>query len=1049
MKLHRLAPALLLFAGALGAQVDPATYGELRWRHIGPFRGGRTVPAVGVASQPNVFYIGVNNGGVWKTTDAGRIWLPVFDDQPTGSVGAIAVAPSDPNVIYVGSGEGLQRPDLSTGDGIYKSTDAGKSWQHLGLRDGQQIPMIAVDPRDPNRLYIAVLGHPYGPNPERGIFRSTDGGKTYEKVLYRDENTGGIDVIIDPSNPDTVYAALWAARQGPWENGAFQGATSGVFKSTDGGTTWKQLTGGLPPKEQLSRVGLEVSRSDSKRLYAIVNSRKDPGVYRSDDGGENWRRINDDERLWGRDGDFCEVRADPKNADVVYVANVVTWKSVDGGKTFSSFRGAPGGDDYHRLWINPNDTNIILNASDQGAVITVNGGVSWSSWYNQPTAQMFHVNTDNAFPYRVCGGEQESGSACVQSRGDDGQITIREWHPVGVEEYGYAVPDPLDPDLVYGGKVSRYDRRTGQTQQVGPKPLRGATYRTIRTQPVIFSPADPRILYFAANTLWKTANGGKSWTEISPDLTRKEWEVPANVGVYKDTPNAKPRQRGVIYTIAPSPLDVNRIWVGTDDGLIHVTTDGGKNWKDVTPPQLVPWAKVSIMEASHFDPLTAYAAINTFRLDDLRPHILRTKDGGKTWTEIVDGIGERSIINVVREDPKTKGLLFAGSETQVWVSFDDGGHWQPARQNMPASSIRDLVLKDDDVVVATHGRGFWILDDITPLRGAAGFSPPAGGLKAAAPQLLKPARAYRFRWNKNTDTPCPPDEPAGQNPPDGAVVDYLLAAPAKSVTLEILDGDGKLVRRYSSADKAEAPKDYSNVPWYWIRPARVLSTAPGGHRFVWDLHYTPLAQAQVVYPIAAIAYDTAPIPTAPWAMPGDYTVKLTVDGKSSTQPLRVVMDPRVKTSREGLAEQFRLSKQMYDGTARAYAALDRLHGVREQIKAIRNPPANVAAALADFDQQAAALEGDANTQGDSLSSVAFSLRSVMSLLQGADVAPTTQGVAAAEDRAKALSVVMARWDKLRGETLSGVNALLKQAGLPAIVVKAPADKVEREGPDDF
>jgi photosystem II stability/assembly factor-like uncharacterized protein len=572
MKLHPLAPALLLVAGALGAQVDPALFGDLRWRHIGPFRGGRTVAAVGIPSQPNVFYIGVNNGGVWKTTDAGRIWLPIFDDQPTGSIGAIGIAPSDPNIIYAGSGEGLQRPDLSTGDGIYKSTDAGKTWQHLGLREGQQIPMIAVDPRDPNRLYVAVLGHPYGPNAERGIFRSTDGGKTFEKVLYRDENTGGIDVIIDPSSPDTVYAALWAARQGPWENGEFRGPLSGVFKSTDGGTTWKQLTSGLP-KEGLSRVGLEVARSDGKRLYAIVNARKDSGLYRSDDGGESWRRMNDDERIWGRDGDFCEVRADPKNPDVVYVANVVTWKSIDGGKTFNAFRGAPGGDDYHRLWINPNDTNIILNASDQGAIITVNGGVSWSSWYNQPTAQMFHVNTDNAFPYRVCGGEQESGSACVASRGDDGQVTIREWHPVGVEEYGYAVPDPLDPDLVYGGKVSRYDRRTGQVQQVGPKPLRGANYRTIRTQPVVFSPVDPHILYFAANTLWKTANGGKSWTEISPDLTRKEWDVPANVGVYKDSPAAKPRQRGVIYAVAPSPLDAGRIWIGTDDGLIHVTTD--------------------------------------------------------------------------------------------------------------------------------------------------------------------------------------------------------------------------------------------------------------------------------------------------------------------------------------------------------------------------------------------------------------------------------------------------------------------------------------------
>jgi photosystem II stability/assembly factor-like uncharacterized protein len=1049
MKLHRLAPALLLFvAGALGAQVNPAVYDALRWRHIGPFRGGRTVAAAGVPSQPNVFYIGVNNGGVWKTTDAGRIWLPIFDDQPTGSVGAIGIAPSDPNVIYVGSGEGLQRPDLSTGDGIYKSTDAGKTWAHLGLRDGQQIPMIAVDPRDPNRLFVAVLGHPYGPNPERGIFRSTDGGKSFEKVLYKDENTGGIDVQIDPSNPDTIYAALWAARQGPWENGDFRGPTSGIFKSTDGGTTWKQLTGGLPPKETLSRVGLDICRSDSKRLYAIVNARKDSGLYRSDDGGENWRRTNDDERIWGRDGDFDEVRADPKNPDVVYVANVVTWKSVDGGKTFHSFRGAPGGDDYHRVWVNPNDTNVILIASDQGAIITVNGGASWSSWYNQPTAQFYHVNTDNAFPYRVCGGQQESGSACVWSRGDDGQITFREWHPVGVEEYGYAVPDPLDPELVYGGKVSRYDRRTGQVQQVGPKPLRSADYRTIRTQPVVFSPVDPHILYFAANTLWKTSNGGKSWSEISPDLTRKTWDVPANVGVYKDTPQAKPRQRGVIYAVAPSPLDINRIWAGTDDGLIHVTTDGGKKWTNVTPQQLVPWAKVSIMEASHFDPLEAYAAINTFRLDDLRPHILRTKDGGKSWTEIVGGIPAGGIINVVREDPKTRGLLFAGSETQVWMSFDDGEHWQSLRQNMPAMSIRDLVLKDDDVVVGTHGRGFWILDDIEPLRQAH-----------ANATLLKPQHAVRFRWSKYTDTPLPPDEPTGQNPPDGAIIDYVLAAPAKEVKLEIVDANGKVVRRYTSHDKAEPPADRGNIPWYWIRPPQALGTAAGGHRFVWDLHWSPLAQAQLVYPIAAVPYNTAPIPSSPWVAPGEYTVKLTVDGKASTQPLRVAMDPRVKTPAEGLAEQFRLSKQMYDGTVRAYAALDALVSLREQIKAIKSPPQAVAQALADFDKKAAALEGEAAggfgppaaaaTQAESLNSIAFSLRSVMSLLQGSDTAPTTQAVAAAADRASALAEVMKRWDELRVESLGKLNAQLKQAGLPEIVVKPPKEKVEHEGPEDF
>jgi photosystem II stability/assembly factor-like uncharacterized protein len=975
-------------------------FSEMRWRMIGPFRGGRTVAAIGVRGQPNVFYIGVNNGGVWKTTDYGRIWTPIFDDQPTGSIGAIAIAPSDANVVYVGSGEGLQRPDLSTGDGIYKSADAGKTWQHLGLRDGQQIPMIAVDPRDANRVFVAVLGHPYGPNEERGIFRSTDGGATFQKVLYKDENTGGMDIAIDPSNPDTIYAVLWQARQGPWENAAWIGPNSGLFKSTDGGSSWKQLTNGLPgAAEGLGRIGIEVSQGDPKRLYAVVGATKGGGIYRSDDAGDSWRLMNTDDRLWGRDGDFNEIRSDPKNPDVVYVANVVTWKSTDGAKTFASFRGAPGGDDYHRVWINPDNPKTILIASDQGAIVTVNGGESWSSWYNQPTAQFYHVNADNDFPYRVCGGQQESGSACVSSRGDDGEVTFREWHPVGVEEYGYAVPDPLNPNIIFGGKLERYDRRVGQATQIAPKPLRGPNYRVVRTQPVVFSPVDPHILYFASNTLWMTTSGGQSWTEISPDLTRKTWPVPANVGVFASQPTAKPTQRGVIYAIAPSPLDGNRIWAGTDDGLIHVTTDGGKTWKDVTPPELTPWAKVSIMEASHFDPLTAYAAINTFRLDDLHPHIYRTGDGGKTWTQIVNGIPNGGIINVVREDPKKRGLLFAGSEQTVYVSFDDGDRWQSLRLNMAPSSIRDLAIHEDDLIAATHGRGFWILDDLEPLRQSVG---PA----SAGHRLFKPAQAWRYRWNKNTDTPLPPDEPAGENPPDGAIIDYYLHTAASNATLEIVDSAGKLVRRYSSTDKAEPPKDAGQVPWYWIRPAKVLSVAPGMHRFVWDLHYTPAPGVGPSFPIAAIAFNTPPSPTSPWVMPGTYTVKLIVDGKSMTQPLVVKMDPRVKTSTEGLQQQFTLSKQMYDGIVAANGALEQLRVIRAGAKGT------------PLDQRAAALEGEpagdfgpprAAGRPETLNSIIGSLRTVMSLLQQSDVAPSVQVTTAATDRLTALASVMKQW----------------------------------------
>ena len=895
---------------------------EMQYRMIGPFRAGRTKGAAGIADQPNVFYIGVVNGGVWKTTDYGRTWNPIFDSQPTGSIGAIAIAPSDPRVIYVGSGEGLQRPDLSTGDGIYKSVDGGSTWTHLGLRDGQQIPQIAVDPRDPNRLFVAVLGHPYGANSERGLFRSLDGGVTFNRVLYKDDDTGAADVVIDPANPAVVYAVLWESRQAPWENGEFVGPGSGVYKSTDGGTTWRPLTNGLPTftADRLGRVGLAIAPSNARRLFATVEAEHHGGLYRSDDAGETWTLVNPGPLVTERGDDFAEVKVDPFNPDVVYTASVVAWKSVDGGHTFAAFRGAPGGDDYHRLWINPKHPEIILLAADQGAVITVNGGASWSSWYNQPTAQFYHVSTDNAFPYRVCGGQQESGSACVSSRGDDGQITFREWHPVGAEEYGYVAPDPLDPDIVYGGKITRYDRRTGQVQNIAPEIFRTGTYRVVRTMPIVFAPTDPRTLYFASNVVWKTTDGGNSWTAISPDLARQTWEAPANVGKYSGSEAARATARGVVYTPAPSPIDGARIWAGTDDGLIHVTSNGGATWTNVTPPSLGPWAKVSMIEASHFNASTAYAAINTFRLDDLRPHILKTTDDGRTWTEIVQGIPAGGIVNSVREDPQRQGLLFAGTEQAVYASLDDGATWMSLRLNMPATSIRDLVIKGDDLVIGTHGRSFWILDNITPLRQANAMTASRG------PRLYAPQQAIRVRWNQNTDTPLPPDEPRGQNPPEGAILDYALAADAKSVALDILDAQGALVRRYTSEDAVPPVKDVGNWPAYWQRPLRALPRTAGSHRVTWDLHYPPPKTDRFEYPIAAVAGETTLEPKGPWVLPGTYTVRLTVDGATTTQPLVVVMDPRVQTPADGLQQQFALSWKVYEAIARVFARLPRASG---------------------------------------------------------------------------------------------------------------------------
>ena len=977
---------LFTFSQANAQPFDASLFNSMKWRMIGPHRGGRTVGAVGVPQQPNVFYIGVNNGGVWKTTDYGRTWNPIFDDQPTGSIGDIVVAPSNPNVIYVGSGEGLQRPDLSVGNGMYKSTDAGKTWAHLGLDNVQQIGGLAIDPKNENRVFVAALGHPYGPNAERGIYRTINGGKTWEKVLYKDENTGGIQVTIDPKNSNIVFAAMWAGRQGPWENGAWNGPESGLFKSTDGGSTWKKLTTGLPTTQQgLGRIGFGISPSDPTRIYATVDAGTLGGIYRSNDAGESWSLLTNDERYYGRASDFAEIKVDPNNADIVYSANVVTWKSMDGGKTWKAFRGAPGGDDYHRIWINPNNTDIILIASDQGAIITVNGGETFSSWYNQPTAQMYHVSTDNAFPYNVYSGQQESGSASVASRGNDGQITFHDWHPVGAQEYGYVAADPLDPNIIYGGKLSRFDKRTGQTQNIEPEAVRSGKYRFIRTAPVLFSQADKKTLFYAGNVLFKTLNGGKDWQVISPDLSRESWDIPASVGVYTNDEMKKMPRRGVIYTVAPSPKDINTIWCGTDDGLIHLTKDGGKTWKNVTPSGIESWSKISLMDASYFDANTAYAAVNRIRLDDMRPHIYRTKDGGKTWKEIVNGLPAEPI-NVVREDAVRKGLLYAGSENAVYVSFDDGEHWQSLRLNMPATSIRDLVIKDDDLVIGTHGRSFWILDDITPLRQLT------NQLTNQSTVLFKPSNPYRVRWNLWTDTPLPQEEPAGENPPDGAIINYYLDANARNVTLEILDAKGSVVRKYSNADTMYKIPDV-NIPHYWIRPPLTLSAAKGAHRFLWDMHYAPL-NVPASYPISAIYKNTAPTETSPWVMPGSYSARLTADGKTSTQTFTVKMDPRVKTSVADL-------KQQHDLSVECYKALIQLMNLTRELNSfkVKSPGEKMTTKITELQSQLTRLRG--------------TFSGLMNIMQDADMPPTLQAINGLSTAKATLKTLLSETEKVR------------------------------------
>jgi photosystem II stability/assembly factor-like uncharacterized protein len=921
--MHRSFPLALLFAlvspfvraPANAINVAPSQYAQMRWRFIGPLRGGRTRALSGVPSAPNRFYAGAVNGGVWRTDDAGRTWTPLFDEEDTQSIGAIAVAPSAPNVVYAGSGEGLQRPDLSVGDGMYKSTDGGTTWTHLGLRSGQQIAQIAVDPKNPSRLFVAVLGHPYGPNPERGIYRSTDGGATFTRVLYHGQNVGGFDVKIDPSDSNVVYATLWAARQAPWEiGGSFEVPGSGIFKSTDGGTTWKRLTGGLPPV--MGRSEIAVAPSNSQIVYAYVDAFNDQGgiVYRSDDGGAHFAAANDDQKTIGQRGDdLVSIAVDPKDPETVYVTNTSTYRSTDGAKTFVAIKGAPGGDDYQNIWIDPNDPAIIALASDQGATISLDHGATWSSWYNQPTAQMYHVNTDNRFPYRVCGGQQESGSACVTSRGNWGEITERDWHPSGAEEYGYVVPDPLHPGVTFGGKVERFDEHTGQTQEVSPDPLRIGDYRVLRTEPIAFDPLDPHKLYFGANRVWLTTDGAKTWRAVSPDLARVRPAIPGVITAFEGTDPERGKHRGVVYALALSDRHEGTIWAGTDDGYLWITHDGGAHWRNITPPGLTSWSKISVIDASPFDDRTAYVAVNRFRLDDLRPYVYRTHDAGAHWTLIASGL-PRAPVNAVRADPMIPGLLYAATETEVDVSFDDGAHWQALQLNLPHTSMRDLTVHGDDLVVATHGRGFWILDDVEPLRELARTSAWPG------PHLFAPQRTYRVRRNTNTDTPLPPEVPHGQNPPDGAILDYTLNAPTRRVALTITDARGTVVRSYAS-DEPSPPPIQLDKPSYWERSFVRPETTPGMHRFVWDLREAPPHSVMPDLPISANPHDTPRIPQGALVVPGKYVVTLDVDGVRSSRPLTIVMDPRVSISQRDLERQHAMAHETAMLLDRSYDAL--------------------------------------------------------------------------------------------------------------------------------
>lgn len=1007
-----LCTLLVLLSGfAFSQQLDPNVYNGLRWRMIGPHRGGRTVAVAGVESQPNVYYFGGVGGGVWKTVNGGITWEPIFDSQPISSIGAISLAQSNPSVIYVGTGEADFRSNLTYGNGVYKSTDGGSTWKHIGLYASRHISRIVIDPQNPNIVFVAAMGSAYGPGAERGVFRSTNGGTTWQKVLFKDANTGAIDITLDPDNPKTMWAALVHDQRPPWSAYPPVTTNGAIYKSTDSGTTWNPVTGGGLPEGDWGRVGLAVARgTHGQRVYALIDT-KEGGVFKSDDGGQSWIHTSKDPRL-GRLWYFGEIYADPKNPDTVYIPNVSIYRSTDAGKTFVAIKGAPGGDDYHALWIDPTNPQRMIFGSDQGAGVSVDAGRTWSSWYNQPTAQFYHVAVDNDFPYHVYGAQQDSGSVFILSRSNDGAITFRDWHPAGAGESGYIAPDPSDSNIIYGGgtygELFRYDRRTGQAQVIAPDAIRNfgeahPEHRYTWTSPVVFSPQDPHTLYFGSQYVLRSSNRGNSWEKISPDLTGADPKASQDGPLTVE--NAKARGHGVVYTIAPSPVSAGEIWAGTDSGLIQLTRDNGKTWNNVTPSGLSDWSKISIIEASRFAAGTAYAAVDRHRLDDIMPYVYRTRDFGKTWIRVNAGMPIGAYVRSVREDPIKKGLLFAGTELGVYFSINDGDSWQPLQNNLPASPVHDLAIKDNDLVAATHGRAFWILDDISPLRQLT------DQIQSEPAHLFQPSTAMRIRATTHGDTPIPPEEPAGENPPPGAIFYYYLKSPAQDeVKLEVLDAKGQVIRSYSSKDKPFEPPTPPAFPMYWFKPENLLSPAAGMHRFLWDVRYSAPPVAQPGYSMFTVAGGDVPRePSGPQALPGSYQVRLTVDGKTYTQPFKLTMDPRVKTTPQDLERQFSLELKLVQALRQANQAVEDIHAAAQAGKISAEDEKK----LAGVRRRRGDAESDGGPQQPAFATVVGNLAQLIVTIDSADTAPTTQASQTADKTLAQTQALLQQWEALK------------------------------------
>jgi len=1020
-------------------QIDVKTYDAMKWRLIGPFRGGRAITVAGVPSQPYTYYFGAVAGGVWKTTDGGNSWDPLFDKQPISSIGAIAVADSDPNVIYAGSGEACIRGNISYGDGVYKSTDAGKTWTNVGLKDTRHIGAVIIHPTNPDIVFVAALGHAYGPNTERGIFRTRDGGKTWEKVLYLDDRTGGIDIVFDPNNPHVLFAAMWEGWRTPWTLNS-GGAKDGLYRSNDDGSTWKRVEGNGMPEGTLGKISVAVSGADSNVVYALVEA-KQGGLYRSEDGGANWTFVNADHRFTQRAWYFTHVWADPKNMSGVYIANTGLYKSTDGGKSFERLNSPHG--DNHALWIDPNNPNRMMNGNDGGATISVDGGKNWTTQNNQPTAQFYHVAADNDFQFRVYGSQQDNSSIGIRTRSDHGAILPGDWDAVGGGESGYIVPDPRDSNIVYaddeGPILTRYDRRTNQAQSIqewpedpNGHPAAQQRYRYTWTMPIVISSHNPDVIYHTSQYVFRSNDAGRTWTTISKDLTRNDASKQQDSGGPLTKDQYTVEYYDVVFSLAESPKQQGLLWAGTDDGFVQLTRDEGKSgWTNVTPKDVPEWSAISLIEASPFDAGTAYVAVDAHKLDNFKPYIFKTSDFGKNWTKIVTGLPENVYVHAVREDPKRKGLLYAGTETGIFVSFNDGANWQSLQLNLPVTPIHDLVIHDDTLVVATHGRSFWALDGLGPLRQAS------ASLAKEDAHLFTPDTAYRTREGHGS----PRRYPVGENPPAGVILYYYLKeAPKEPAKLELLDANGKVVRAFNSEEKKTegAPEEGERD-----EPIEHIPAKAGLNLFVWDLRY------ELPTKVPLLIYDAGE-PLGPLALPGKYQARLTVAGKSQTTSFEIKMDPRVQTSPEDLRKQFDLMIKLRDRQHEMNTVVIAIRDLRAQLQAIERRVGSgdggkpVVAACADLRKKIGEIEEQLvqvnSKSSEDQANYPTMLNSKIAYLQNvvdsADTAPTQAEEDVFKDLDGRLDTQLAKWREVLSKDLPALNDTMRKNNVPNVAPSA-------------